>query len=388
MQRSLTLSPGRQRIPSSTSGVPLIKTAARLISYALLGKSDKQPLDIAKVRKVLILRNDKIGDMIVTTPLLRELKKNYPHWQIDVAASSANRAVLADNPHVNDIIIWDKQPLLRDLRSTIADLRRRRYDVIFNPYNRFSIPLLLRIKWLGARYLTGFAIPKYGSSTAKLGMFDHTVPCDRSRHILHSFFATFAQFGLRDIDMRYELFGVDAHAARVDAACDALLRDYAGLFCLNFQGSNAQRTVSVADARRCCAALAARYPRHALLVIAAPGTEARAAEIVDGAGHTNVMLAPPTGHVLELAALIRRCELVLSPDTSVIHLASVYDKKIVGYYIRTDNYRWFYPASRHYRVMVAPGLTLETVSADATLAAVDELMAGDTPLQATVQAAG
>ena len=366
----------------------MIKTAARLISYALLGKSGKQPLDIAKVRKVLILRNDKIGDMIVTTPLLRELKKNYPHWQIDVAASSANRAVLADNPHVSDIIIWDKQPLLRDLRTTIADLRRRRYDVIFNPYNRFSIPLRLRIKWLGARYLTGFAIPKYGSSTAKLGMFDYTVPCDRSRHILHSFFATFGQFGLRDIDMRYELFGVDAHAARVDAACDTLLQTHEGLFCLNFQGSNAQRTVSVADAQRCCAALAARYPRHALLVIAAPGTETRAAEIVDGAGHANVMLAPSTGHILELAALIRRCELVLSPDTSVIHLASVYDKKIVGYYIRTDNYRWFYPASRHYRVIVAPGLTLETVSADATLGAVDELMAGATPLQATVQAAG
>jgi len=209
--------------PSSTSGVPLIKTAARLISYALLGKSDKQPLDIATVRKVLILRNDKIGDMIVTTALLRELKKNYPHWQIDVAASSANRDVIADNPHVSDILIWDKQPLLRDLRTTIADLRRRRYDVIFNPYNRFSIPLLLRIKWLGARYLTGFAIPKYGTSTASLGMFDHTVPCDRSRHILHSYFATFAQFKLRDIDLRYELFGVDAHAASVDAACDALL---------------------------------------------------------------------------------------------------------------------------------------------------------------------
>lgn len=366
----------------------MIKTAARLISHALLGKSDKQPLDIASVRKVLILRNDKIGDMIVTTALLRELKKNYPHWQIDVAASSANRAVIADNPHVNEIIVWDKQPLLRDLRSTIASLRRRRYDVIFNPYNRYSIPLLLRIKWLGARYLTGFAIPKYGSSTARLGMFDHTVPCERNGHILHSYFAAFAQFGLRDIDLRYELFGVDAHAQQVDAACDALLRTHEGLFCLNFQGSNAQRTVSVADARRCCAALAARYPRHALLVIAAPGTEARAAEIVQGAGHANVMAAPPTGHILQLAALIRRCQLVVSPDTSVIHIASAYDKKIVGYYIRTDNYRWFYPASSHYRVILAPGLTLASVSAEETLTAVETLMDGDAePLQA-VQAAG
>ncbi|MGK5077140.1 glycosyltransferase family 9 protein [Janthinobacterium sp. HLX7-2] len=366
----------------------MIKTAARLISYALLGKSDKQPLDIARVRKVLILRNDKIGDMIVTTALLRELKKNYPHWQIDVAASSANRDVIADNPHVNDIIIWDKQPLLRDLRTTIASLRRRRYDVIFNPYNRFSIPLLLRIKWLGGRYLTGFAIPKYGTSTARLGMFDHTAPCDRSGHILRSYFAAFAQFGLRDIDERYELFGVDAHAAQVDVACDVLLGTHEGLFCLNFQGSNAQRTVSVADAQRCCAALAARYPRHALLVIAAPGTEARAAEIVHGAGHANVMLAPPTSHILQLAALIRRCQLVVSPDTSVIHIASAYDKKILGYYIRTDNYRWFYPASSHYRVILAPGLTLESVSAADTLNAVEQLMAEDKQAEKSLQVAG
>jgi hypothetical protein len=35
--------------------------------------------------------------------------------------------------------------------------------------------LLLRIKWLGARYLTGFAIPKY-SVDGQPGMFDHTVP--------------------------------------------------------------------------------------------------------------------------------------------------------------------------------------------------------------------
>lgn len=368
----------------------MIKTVARLLSHGLLGKRHKQPLDLARVRKVLIVRNDKIGDMIVTTPLLRALKTRYPHWQIDVAASSANRDIIAGNPHVDNILIWDKAPLLRDLRTTIAGIRARRYDVIFNPYNRFSIPLLLRIKWLGARYLTGFAIDKYGSSTAKLGMFDHTVRCDRTRHILHSYFAAFAPFDLPQNDLRYELSGVDAHAARIDAACDALLQQYQGLFCLNFQGSNAQRTVSVTDAQAICAALAARYPGHALLVLAAPGAAARASEIVQGAARPNVMAAPATGHILELAALIRRCELVLSPDTSVIHLASAYDKKIVGYYIRTDNYRWFYPASSHYRVILVPGLTLAHVSASETLAAVEQVMteggAVEAPLQAAAQA--
>ena len=72
----------------------------------------------------------------------------------------------------------------------------------------------------------------------------------------------------------------------------------------------------------------------------------------------------------------------------MIHIASAYDRKIVGYYIRTDNYHWFYPASRHNRVILAPGLTLATVSDADTLAAVEQLMQGGGPAQETVQAAG
>jgi ADP-heptose:LPS heptosyltransferase len=65
------------------------------------------------------------------------------------------------------------------------------------------------------------------------------------------------------------------------------------------------------------------------------------------------MLSLATAHVLELAALVRECELVVSPDTAVIHIASVYNKKVLGFYVNSGNHRWFYDVRPLPRAAVA-----------------------------------
>jgi len=353
-----------------------MKRLTRLACQLFLGKAGKVPFDIGRVHKVLILRNDKIGDMIVSTPLFRELKKAHPGIVIDVVASSVNRQIIAANPHVDDIIVWDKRGALNDA-AVIRSIRRRRYDVIFNTQNIFSFAFLLRMKLLGARHLFGFNVAKYGTSTAQLGMFDYTVDCVRSAPILDSYFSALAPFALTGIDHRYELFGVDAHATRALEFLVPLRPLYRGFICFNYQGSHATRTLHDDDIQALCVALAERYPSRAVVLIHPPGGREHARAMVDAVARTNVVLAVETANVLELAALIKECELVLSPDTAVIHLASAYNKKIVGFYINTDNYRWFYPASDqdHYRVQLAPRQEIGRIDIAATMADVDVLLA-------------
>jgi hypothetical protein len=60
--------------------------------------------------------NDKIGDMIVSTPL-RELKAAWPGVAIDVAASSVNRDIVRDCPHVDRTIVWDHGSLWHNLKA-------------------------------------------------------------------------------------------------------------------------------------------------------------------------------------------------------------------------------------------------------------------------------
>jgi ADP-heptose:LPS heptosyltransferase len=350
-----------------------VRWFSRLICGALFGRACQTPFQAGEVRRMLIVRNDKIGDMVVSTPLFRALKQRYPDMLLDIVASSANRQVIEANPHINDVIVWDKLGVANDM-ALIRTLRRRRYDAVFLTHCVFSLPFLLRLKLLGAKYLFGFNDARYGTSTAELGMFERTVDCVRSAPILDSYFAALAPFGLSGAARAYELFGVDAHAGNVGAFLAPLKARHTGLICFNYQGSHSTRTLHDEDSVLLCRSIAQRYPGHALLVIHPPGGRGHAQALVGRIDRPNVLLCCETANVLELAALVRMCDLVLSPDTAVVHLASAYNKPVLGFYINTDNYRWFYPASDHYKVQLAAGQQIGRIDVGAAMADVRALL--------------
>ncbi|HEV7814443.1 MAG TPA: glycosyltransferase family 9 protein [Janthinobacterium sp.] len=350
-----------------------MKKIAKLICKIFLGKANKISFNAANIKRILIIRNDKIGDMIVTTPLFRELKKTYPDLVIDVVASSVNKDIVKHNPHIGEVIVWDKKGIANDI-ETICKIRAKRYDVIFNAMNIFSLAYLLRIKLLGAKYLIGFNIEKYQTNTKHLGMFDYTVDCVRSRHILENYFSAFENFGLKQINYNYELFGVEAHAMKTHSFLARIGYGYKGVVCFNYQGSCSERTINKDDAIRFCAELSEKYRDSAVVVIYPPHGRELARLIVNEVSRENVFLSFETENIFELASLIRECDVVISPDTAVIHLASVYNKKILGFYINTDNYKWFYPMSEKYRVLLSDKEAITALDTPAAFRALDELM--------------
>ena len=79
-------------------------------------------------KKVLILKYDRIGDMIVTTPIFRELKNAYPKCSISVLASEENKDVIKYNPYIDNIYVNYKNSLLKDFPKLLK-LRRKKFDV-------------------------------------------------------------------------------------------------------------------------------------------------------------------------------------------------------------------------------------------------------------------
>lgn len=49
---------------------------------------------------------DRIGDMFCTTPALRAIRQAYPEARIDLVASTGNAAVVRDNPHIDNLIVF------------------------------------------------------------------------------------------------------------------------------------------------------------------------------------------------------------------------------------------------------------------------------------------
>ena len=84
--------------------------------------------EIKNASKVVFFRYDRIGDMIITTPVFRELKIAAPQVKIIVLASKTNQEVLRNNPYVDEIITNFKNNLLGDFFSLLK-LRLQKIDV-------------------------------------------------------------------------------------------------------------------------------------------------------------------------------------------------------------------------------------------------------------------
>jgi ADP-heptose:LPS heptosyltransferase len=63
-----------------------------------------RPFSMRRVRRILLMRYDAIGDMLVTTPLIREIARNWPGLEIHVAADPRTFGLLETCPHVRSLI--------------------------------------------------------------------------------------------------------------------------------------------------------------------------------------------------------------------------------------------------------------------------------------------
>ena len=121
-----------------------------------------------KVRRILVVRKDNIGDVVCTTPALRALRHAFPGAHLAILVAEHCRAAVERNPDLNEVFTYTKakhysgllgSPALWELSQVIRGLRRRRFDLAIamgRPCSRSSA-------WLayasGARWRLGYATP-------------------------------------------------------------------------------------------------------------------------------------------------------------------------------------------------------------------------------------
>jgi ADP-heptose:LPS heptosyltransferase len=120
----------------------------RALTAMLPGPSQGQlpPPDDTDYR-VLVLRYERIGDMIMATSLIRNIARGLPGGKVDVLATPASAPVLELNPYVGRVLVLDRSSF-RNYRMVMRQLRSERYTVmvdarINNPPVFTSTPLLM-----------------------------------------------------------------------------------------------------------------------------------------------------------------------------------------------------------------------------------------------------
>lgn len=117
--------------------------------------------------KILVIKRDKIGDMLLTTPMLQHLKHALPEAEVHVLANDYNAWVIRDNPNVDRLWVFPrvrtgkKVSVSAALKQVLLMLRLKfeRYDVAIVAGGDESKRAIARARWVGARRSIGFCAP-------------------------------------------------------------------------------------------------------------------------------------------------------------------------------------------------------------------------------------
>ena len=108
-----------------------------------------------RINKILIIQTAFIGDVILATGLIENLKASYPNASIDFLLRRGNESLLKDHPKLNKVLVWNKQQgKFKNLLQLTLQIRRNKYDLIVN-LQRFASSGLI-CAFSNAKHIVGF----------------------------------------------------------------------------------------------------------------------------------------------------------------------------------------------------------------------------------------
>ena len=124
----------------------------------------------APVENILVVRLDAIGDMILTSGFLRELRKNFPQAHITFVVSPLVYPIVEMCPYVNEVLVFDRKKLANNFPEQFAqliafcreNLWSKKFSIAFSPQWGSQNLQGLLLCWLsGARERIGFGTNPY-----------------------------------------------------------------------------------------------------------------------------------------------------------------------------------------------------------------------------------
>jgi ADP-heptose:LPS heptosyltransferase len=319
----------------------------------LLGGAPKPaPLDPAAVREVLVLRLDRIGDVVMSLPALHDLRAALPQARIRLAVGRWSEEVARRAP-VDEVLVWSAPWVGRaqegaagflDLARRARALRADALDLGLDLQGDVRASALLFLS--GARRRVGYA------NTGGAYLLTHVVPLDET--------VSFVEQNRRAVETA---LGGGARVAQpprpltpADLEVAARVLSEAGLagrrprVAIHPSGGRAIKQWPLARWREVATRLQRAFGA-AIVFTGSAADRALAAEVAQGLPETAHDLTGRLG-VTETMAVIGALDLFLSPDTGPMHLACAVGTPSVSVFGPSDPGRYFSggtgaPGTRH-----------------------------------------
>jgi len=258
--------------------------------------------------KVLIIRFSSIGDIVLTTPVIRNLKEQiYGEVEIHYLTKHRFREILEPNPHISKVYTIKKST-----NEIIDQLKDERYAYIIDLHKNlrssrvkralkslsFSFNKLNWEKWL----LVNFGIDKMPKV-----------------HIVDRYMKSLKAFGIKNDDK-----GLDFFISDTDKQLSIPSSHQSGFIAVGIGAAHWRKKPRVSQYIEMCSQI--NYP---IVLLGGPSEKVDGDKISEQIGERLWNTAGSTS-IGQTAYLIEQCKLLISPDTGVMHIGAAFKKPIIS----------------------------------------------------------
>ncbi|MBI4355721.1 MAG: lipopolysaccharide heptosyltransferase II [Candidatus Omnitrophica bacterium] len=288
--------------------------------------------DALEVTRLLVMKLSAIGDVVLISPSLQALREKFPRAYLVGLVGPEARPLLQRCPHLNEVLLCHRRGRDRGLRGLLRlahVLRPYRFDASIDLQNNRTTHLLAFLSGIPHRY--GFANGK-GSRLLNHRAARPTEPLPPVEHQARL---------LALLDVRPDPSGLACWTSEEDAAAvESLLQRqwlsaHQRLVGLHPGGSRAWRTKSwdVKSWAELCDALGRERIR---VVLTGTRDEEPLGRELAKRSHAQPILAMGKTSLPEFAALVKRCQAIVTLDTAALHIASAVGTPCVALFGPTD----------------------------------------------------
>ena len=308
--------------------------------YGKIAPDSLENFPSREFQRIAILVQERIGDTILTTPLLKHLHRAFPKMKVDLIGVRPDNEILREDPNIHQLYNL----------STISgqeklELFRQDYDLLFNTKDHPSFTFLWLSRRIKAEIRVGLEHRYHrGNFHYLISLPDETATVEKNCALLDLLGVT----NWRNDPKPH--FTMGPASKEIDQFANQQLQP-GEVIGINLSASNIYKSWSSENYRELLKKL-----QNRVIVFALPDKRDEKERLEKE--FPRVIPSPMTPSINDVAFLVKRLKCLITPDTSLVHLASCFNIPVVALYRTPRDYARFPAYSDKQKILISEtGLT-------------------------------
>lgn len=317
-------------------------------------QSAEKSIDTSSPLKVVFLRQDHLGDVIVSIPLIRELKKRFPNFELHIVLGKSN-FTLAPFLQKYTTKEWKYSKKIIDIIQLVRALRKERFDVVIDIHDKASLTSTILIWMIRSRYAIGLAKGSSKVLTHRVELPEGKIP-----QVVDLYLLPLLPFGIDPTTVDFSL----------EFPKSAVVTKNPRRVFINLNGSQRIRYWGTENFILCIQKLQAEFPDFEIVVSCTKDYDEELQEILSKttAKHTGYFSS-----FFEVTTEIDKSQYVITPDTVVPHICEAWNIPCVVLYLRYDSFTMWRPKTTKFRPVISPDEIMTSIPVDKVISAFKQL---------------